>query len=83
MQSKCSLMMGPAFCLGFVAAWIGWWRMAKDRQCSVRAWADLVPMSGYRLPYSLQLMLVWLWLLQQAITMMMHVLILQHVQQLL
>jgi len=43
----------------------------------------LVPMSGYRLPYSLQLMLVWLWLLQQAITMMMHVLILQHVQQLL
>merc|ERR1719258_783772 len=35
--------------------------MAKDRQSSVQAWEDLVQLHLCRLLYSLQLMLVWLY----------------------
>jgi hypothetical protein len=57
--------------------------MAKDRQSSVQAWVDRVQLDLCRLLYSLQLMLVWLWWLQQAMTTMMHVRILQHLHRLL
>jgi hypothetical protein len=57
--------------------------MAKDRQSSVQAWVDRVQLDLCRLLYSLQLMLVWLWWLQQAMKMMMHVRILQDLHRLL